>query len=140
MAAGRRCQESLDSRDSRRRETYTATMSGPAGLGPRGRRLWDETVAACAVLPLDPGERAILGEACRVCDEIERLVAGLADAPLTVAGSKGQPVAHPLIAEVRAHRTNLAVLIGRLDLGKRRASRPRGALAEMRAARERRAS
>jgi hypothetical protein len=112
-------------------------MSRPAHLGPRGRRLWRETVAACAVLPLDPGEEAILGEACRVADEIERLVAGLAGEPLMVAGSKGQPVPNPMFAEVRAHRATLAALIRRLDLGKRRASRPRGALAEMRQARQR---
>ena len=57
---------------------------------------------------LTPAEMAMLAEACRTTDELDRLetaVRQLSD--LVAAGSTGQPKAHPLLEEVRRHRVLL---------------------------------
>jgi len=78
----------------------------PKGLGAAGRRLWRDTLgdrADGSRLELRADEVALFAELCRLADDVERLRAELADAPLTVEGSMGQQVAHPLRAEL--HRT-----------------------------------
>jgi hypothetical protein len=66
---------------------------------------------------LTPGERALLVEACRTADELGRLEKAVRALPeLTVEGSTGQPRAHPLFAEVRAHRQLLERLTSALAL------------------------
>ena len=88
-----------------------ATPRCPKGLGPSGRRLWRSTLADRddgSRLELRGDELVLLAEACRLVDDVERLREALADEPLTVKGSQGQDVAHPLRGEL--HRT-----IGTLD-------------------------
>lgn len=85
----------------------------PRGLGAPGRRLWR---AVTADFELGPDELESLREACRCADELERLRAAVAEAPLTVAGSAGQVVAHPLLEQVRRHRDLLGKLLERLAL------------------------
>ena len=85
----------------------------PAGLGAAGLALWR------AVLPkyvLEPLELVTLVQAARLSDLVAALDAAvLADGPI-VAGSKGQPVAHPAISAASAARRELARLIRDLDL------------------------
>jgi hypothetical protein len=92
----------------------TANRANPAppGLGVAGKRLWRNTFES---YELNPAETVILGEICHICDEIAQLEAAL-PARLTVKGSRGQPVAHPLLGELRMHRVVLRALVKQLGL------------------------
>lgn len=83
----------------------------PKGLGAAGRALW---LGHLAEFEAEPGELVVLEHAARTADELGRLSAAIAGGELVVAGSTGQPRAHPLLAEVRAHRDLLARLVARL--------------------------
>jgi hypothetical protein len=75
----------------------------------------------------DPGDEEVLLEAGRTVDELARLERALDDEPSIVSsGSRGQPVAHPLLDEVRRHRATLAALVGALSIpaDDSRAARP----------------
>jgi hypothetical protein len=85
----------------------------PAGLGERGRQLWEE-IAEAHGLRVD--ELRILEDACHEADLIERMHIELQTAPLVVKGSMGQDVASPLVQELRQHRGLLARLLGSLKL------------------------
>jgi hypothetical protein len=79
----------------------------PKGLAAAGRALWREVQGGYV---LDPAEEQILLQMCRLTDTLARLETELASAETTVRGSRGQPVGHPLLAEIRL--TSLA--LGRL--------------------------
>lgn len=64
-----------------------------------------------------PVELVVLEQACRTLDTVDRLHAALADDPATVAGSRGQTVAHPLLKELREERALLARLLDALHAG-----------------------
>ena len=85
----------------------------PVGLDARGRRFWTRTVATYA---LSPSERELLVEACRALDTCEALQAVVGAEGITTAGSKGQPRAHPALAELRQARLALARLLAHLAL------------------------
>jgi hypothetical protein len=87
----------------------------PLGLDNAGKELWKATHAVFDFED-EPHLLAILEQACRTRDEIDRLEAGMEGQPLTVAGSKDQLVIHPLVAELRFQRAALATLLGRLGL------------------------
>ena len=53
---------------------------------------------------LDPVEATLLTELCRTVDRIDAIEAELADQPLMVEGSTGQPRVHPLLAASREHQ------------------------------------
>lgn len=79
----------------------------PKGLRTAGRKVWRGVLSPRddgAVLELRPDEVPLLVELCRLTDDVERLRDALDGAPLTVEGSKGQDVVHPLRAEL--HRTS----------------------------------
>lgn len=89
-------------------------LKPPSGLKAPGRRLW---VAVAAKFVLTPAEVAVLGEACRTADELQRLERAVRALPeLTTTGSVGQVKAHPLLGEVRAHRVLLDRLTSALNL------------------------
>ena len=49
----------------------------------------------------EPHLLAILEQACRTRDEIDRLEVGMDDQPYTVLGSARQVQVHPLVSEAR---------------------------------------
>ncbi len=85
----------------------------PQGLGSRGRRLWRSVTR-----DFEPSasELELLTEACRCLDRVEALEQAMQGAPLTVAGSRGQIVAHPLAADLRAERQLLSRLLAQIEL------------------------
>lgn len=85
----------------------------PAGLGPRGRKFWRETVSK---YELSGPEFELLAETCRVLDRIAELDALVAEQGAMVPGSAGQPVLHPAISEARQQRLVLSRLVRQLAL------------------------
>lgn len=85
----------------------------PAGLGLSGRRLWK---AVLSDYELNPAELVLLEHACRTADTLARLDTALAEADLSVQGSKGQPVANALLKEAREERQLLGRLLDQLGL------------------------
>lgn len=89
----------------------------PAGLGPDGESLWGRIIS-----DLDEGwelterELHLLTEACRTADDLAALDESIATEGRTVEGSRGQPVVHPAIAEVRQLRALQLRLLGSLEL------------------------
>ncbi|QKZ22072.1 hypothetical protein [Streptomyces chartreusis] len=83
----------------------------PDGLGERGLRLWTDTLAD---LEMDPDELLLLEEACRLADELDEMGVLLANSAMLSKGSRGQPVANPLIREIRGHRLALSRVLRQL--------------------------
>ncbi|MFK0178571.1 hypothetical protein ACIQVR_21620 [Streptomyces xanthochromogenes] len=83
----------------------------PEGLGDRGLRLWTDTLAD---LEMDPDELLLLEEACRLADELDEMGVLLANSAMLSKGSRGQPVANPLIREIRGHRLALSRVLRQL--------------------------
>jgi hypothetical protein len=108
-----------------------ATRRAPSGLGTAGKALWREVNAEFG---LAPHESAILVQVCRVIDRLDAIEAELADGPLLVAGSTGQPRANPLLAEWR-HQARVLESLSRAlsiplegeDVGRRRSPSAREA-------------
>lgn len=94
-------------------EQSKAAPVPPADLREPGRAMWAEVTGS---FDLGPDEVGALREACRTVDELADLREALRGQPMTVTGSTGQMVAHPLLAEVRRHREILAKLLERLNL------------------------
>jgi hypothetical protein len=89
------------------------TSSVPKGLAESGAALWSEITGT---YKLRPDELRVLVDACREADWIDRLEDALVGAELTVRGSQGQPVANPLLSELRQKRQVLKSLLGSLRL------------------------
>jgi hypothetical protein len=90
-----------------------ATAKPPTGLGDKAMAVWKATTAD---FDLRADELQVLEDCCREVDLIDRLEAALAGADLIVEGSMGQPVASPLVTEIRQHRATLARLFASLKL------------------------
>jgi len=65
---------------------------------------------------LDAPELELLTEICRALDDVEDLHRAVAAEGRTVAGSRGQPRAHPALGELRATRLMLGRLLAQLQL------------------------
>jgi phage terminase small subunit len=68
-------------------------------LAAAGKRLWSDVLGA---YELTPGEREVLVALCHAVDQLGRLNAEMATAPLMIKGSRGQQVPNPLLAQIRA--------------------------------------
>ena len=79
----------------------------PDGLAARGRQLWSDVLARYV---LDAGEVALLVSLCCAVDVEDRLVAEAAEAPLTMQGSRGQEIPHPVFGMLRAQVKLIASL------------------------------
>jgi hypothetical protein len=88
----------------------------PPNLGLAGRALWKRVMDEGYIFR--PDELRVLEDACRESDLIDRLECELTKPGVTlqVRGSKGQMRAHPLLAEIRAHRVTLDRLLTSLKL------------------------
>jgi hypothetical protein len=85
----------------------------PLRLGDRALGLW-RGITDKYSLRVD--ELYILESACREIDLIDKMEAEQKTSDLVVFGSQGQPVAAPLIAELRQHRTTFANFMKQLKL------------------------
>lgn len=79
----------------------------------KAQTVWDDITSTYR---LRPDELRVLEDACREVDLVDRLEAELDGAALTVKGSQGQPVANPLVTEIRQHRQVVKALLGSLKL------------------------
>lgn len=85
----------------------------PDDLGARGAALWAQITSS---YNLRPDEKAVLADACREADIIEKLQGEFEHRDLITKGSMGQDVAAPHVSEIRQHRTVLANLLKGLKL------------------------
>lgn len=90
-----------------------ASVRVPTGLKTAGKKLWQETTKSYV---LRQDELEILKGACAEADLIVRMEEELVGSSLTVLGSQGQIVAHPLVQELRQHRATMAGLLRGLKL------------------------
>jgi hypothetical protein len=96
----------------------------PRGLGATGRRLWQTFLTARS---LDAEAQARLLNLCRLSDELERLRAALAEAPVLTTGSMGQVRPNPLFEQVRSHTATLNDGLARLVQSSAPVAPPAGA-------------
>jgi hypothetical protein len=87
----------------------------PKGLAKGGLILW-RAIVRTGELRAD--HIRILQDACHEADLIDDLEQYLVGQPRTVRGSQGQEVIHPVIGELRQHRSVLSTLLRALDLPK----------------------
>ena len=90
-------------------------MRIPADLAAagRGRAFWRW---ATSTYELERNELVLLRELARTLDRVDELRALVSAQGTTVAGSKGQLVLHPAIAEERMQVAAAARLLGQLEL------------------------
>ena len=90
----------------------------PTGLARAGRRLWKSVVedADSQGIDLDSLELSHLEDACRLADRLEQMESELAASStgFMVRGYQGQPVAHPLLGEIRQTRALRALTLARI--------------------------
>ena len=96
-------------------KNQTHIPRAPTGLAKAGKDLW-KSMHAVFDFEDEPDKLAILEQACRTRDEIDRLEAAMEGQPYTVLGSAKQVQVHPLVSEARFQRKTLAELLSRLGL------------------------
>jgi hypothetical protein len=91
-------------------ESILTTTRCPSGLGSAGRKLW---TSISGDWHLDPHESALLLQAARCADNLDRLAAAVGDAVMTVNG-KGDPCVNPALVEFRQASLTLSRLLSAL--------------------------
>lgn len=91
----------------------TEGSAAPRPFGDAGQAFFDQVTAE---FDLSVTEQRTLVDVCREIDLVERLQVALDHEPLIVHGSQGQPVASPLVQELRQHRSVLDRLLRSLAL------------------------
>lgn len=86
--------------------------TAPKGLDSVGSKLWRDVTGK---YDLRVDELTVLEKACRASDRIVAMELELGVRVMSI-GSMGQPVVHPLVAEIRAHEAQVASLLARLKL------------------------
>jgi hypothetical protein len=89
------------------------SIPAPKGLEKTGRKLWSATTDN---FDLRQDELETLRAACGEADLILRMELEIASSELTTEGSQGQVVVHPLVQEIRQHRSTMAALLRSLKL------------------------
>jgi hypothetical protein len=86
-----------------------AALKPPGDLGVPGRRLFRQVTRELseADWELDSREQFWLYSASKLADRLAILETEMADQPLIVRGSMGQPVVNSLMSEIRAHYDSL---------------------------------
>ncbi|GGG70400.1 hypothetical protein GCM10011374_38670 [Kocuria dechangensis] len=84
----------------------------PRNLGRAGKAFWRRVLDD---YELSPAEEAVLVEACRVMDTLERLEGEAAEQPLTEMSPQGR-VVNPLLREARMQRQTLDRLVRSLGI------------------------
>ena len=92
-----------------------AGLPAPDGLDSAGTDLWSK-IAGTGKYEFRADELRVLDDACRTADIIAKLEAELAKGELTVRGSQGQPVANPMLGELRQYRALLRGQLKSLNL------------------------
>jgi len=91
-------------------------MTGRRGeprLGYAGRRFLHQFEH---LFDTNPAELEVIRMAAHQLDEVVRLTALLAEAPLALKGGRGAVVSNPLTAEVRQHRAAFAALVAQVHI------------------------
>jgi hypothetical protein len=108
-----------------------ASKTPPGDLEKRGKAIWNSIVKT---YQLNPAETALLHELCRTADELDTLMAAMAEQSPLVTGSQGQPRPNPLLNEIRLHRkvaeslaVSLALPLDGESIGQRRSVNARAA-------------
>lgn len=93
--------------------TTSAVPVAPEGLTAKGRALWRGVLEK---FDMRADELTVLEQACRALGRVHDLTTELAGMDVMIAGSTGQMVVNPLLAELRAHEAHVAAMLARLKL------------------------
>ena len=103
----------------------SATPRGRAGWSAASRRAFREVLEASP--GLEKAKLTGLYGACDLLSQADAMQVVIDAEGYVVAGSQGQPVAHPLVAEVRQYRKQALDVIRSLELTGRSAASSAGA-------------
>jgi phage terminase small subunit len=98
----------------------TAELAPPEDLSPAAAELWqelvDELLLVHDVEAPAASDLLTIGDVCRARDQLDEVAAAIARDGAVVAGSKGQPRAHPLVPIQLQLRGEVARGLDRLRL------------------------
>jgi len=86
-------------------------ITAPVGLSHRGRKFWNDALAAYEPSRAD---LEVLAETCRTLDNLDALAATITELGPMVTGSQGQQVINPALTEARGQRQILHRLMAAL--------------------------